>query len=112
MKIDVEQKTGYCVVRPHGSITGEDSHQFLDTVLKQLESDHPRVVLDISQVTFVSSVGLGDMVRIVTQANSQSGKVILASPAPFVDDVLKTTRLDRFFDVVPTVAEAATKITK
>jgi anti-anti-sigma factor len=68
------------------------------------------VVLDLAGVPFVNSAGLGDLVRLVAQANVQEARVILASPSAYLGGVLELTKLDRFFETSPTVAEAVQRL--
>jgi anti-sigma B factor antagonist len=70
-----------------------------------------KVVLDLSGVTYVSSAGLGDLVRVTALANTRQARVSLAGLVPFVDGVLKATRLDRFFDIAPDVDVAINRLT-
>ncbi|QDV90866.1 Putative anti-sigma factor antagonist [Phycisphaerae bacterium RAS2] len=112
MQIDVQHHGAIPVVRAFGDLTGGNNTLLVDEVVKLLDQGKTRLVLDLSHVAFIGSLGIGDLVRVVTQANSMGGKVILAALSPFVDGVLKTTKLDRFFDVSPSVDEAVGRIGK
>ena len=50
------------------------------------------------------------MVRVTALANTQHARLSLAALSPFVDGVLKATRLDRFFDIVPDVDVAINRM--
>jgi anti-sigma B factor antagonist len=110
MQIDVQQHGTVPVVRVFGDLTGGSDHKLVDEVIKLLDAGRLRVVLDLSHVAFIGSLGIGDLVRIATQANTQGGHVVLAALTPFVDGVLKTTKLDRFFDVALTVEDAVARM--
>lgn len=103
MKMFVEERGKAKVVFLSGSMTGGEEHEWVGPVTKLLDEPGARVVLEMSGVSYVSSAGLGELVRITALANSQGSKLVLACLTPFVDGVLKTTRLDKFFEVAKDV---------
>ncbi len=110
MKVSVEERCGVQVVHLSGSMTGGDESNWVFEVTKLLDQTNAKIVLDLAGVSYVSSSGLGDMVRVTALANTQHAKLSLAALSPFVDGVLKATRLDRFFDVVPDVDVAINRM--
>jgi anti-sigma B factor antagonist len=110
MKVDVEDRSGVSLVHVFGHLIGGDDSELLRKVTGLIDRSNARVVLDLSGVEFISSAGLGDLVRITAQANSQAARLVLASPSPFVAGVLETTRLTRFFDICPTVEAAIARL--
>jgi len=65
-----------------------------------------RIVLDLSDLEYVDSSGLGAFVRLMKEARAQGGDVRLVDPTEGVRKVLELTRLNRVFDVKGSVAEA------
>lgn len=108
MTFDIEERGGVQIIRLHGELAGDDSDDFVEAVTNLLGGPGVRIVLDLHDVPFMRSDGLGVLVRVTAQANVQEGHLILANPSPFVAGVLNTTRLDRFFEICPTV-DAAVK---
>ena len=103
---EVEQHAEVPVIRLHGELTG-DENEFIEAATGLLR--RPGVVLDLADVPFMNSMGLGELVRIVAQGNVQEARVVLASPSPFVAGVFQTTQLDRYFEIRPTL-DAAVKV--
>ena len=110
MTMQVDNHAGVSVVRVAGDLTGRDGGEVFSTVSKLLEQDKPRIVIDLTSVSMISSAGVGDLVRITAQANSQHGRVLLANPSPFVKGVFGTTKLDTFFEVFPDVDGALSEL--
>lgn len=110
MKISVEERFGVHVVHLGGSMTGGEEGNWLPEVTRLVDQNNAKIVLDMADVTYVSSAGLGDLVKITALANTQQAKLALAAVTPFVDGVLKATRLDRFFDVAPDVDVAINRM--
>lgn len=64
------------------------------------------VIIDLAFVDFLSSLGLGTLVRSAKAQMSRQGKVVLFSPQPHVAKVLETTQVDRIVPVVYDFEEA------
>ena len=99
MPIDVKNISGVSTVRPEGDLTGGDGGAFVDTVKRLLDRGSARVIIDLGAVDLISSAGLGDLVHLNAQANTQGGRLLMARPQPFVSGVFDTTKLNRFFEV-------------
>src|SRR5262245_42060002 len=56
-------------------------------------SDNPRVVLNLEEVEFVSSLGIRALLLFRRHVRQRGGQLLLCSPAAEVADVLITTRL-------------------
>jgi anti-anti-sigma factor len=64
------------------------------------------VIIDLALVDFLSSLGLGTLVRSAKAQMSRHGKVVLLSPQPNVAKVLETTQVDQILPVVYDFEEA------
>jgi anti-anti-sigma factor len=64
------------------------------------------VIIDLSLVDFLSSLGLGTLVRSAKAQMSRQGRVVLLSPQPHVAKVLETTQVDQIVPVVYDFEEA------
>jgi anti-sigma B factor antagonist len=110
MIIEVESRSGASIVRLKGDLNGKDGGHFVKTVTDLLDGGCSKLVLDLGQVPLVASAGLGELVRVTAQANTQGGRVVLANVTPFVAGVLDTTKLDSFLQVFPDVEAAIAKL--
>lgn len=64
------------------------------------------VIVDLSLLDFLSSLGLGTLVRSAKAQMSRHGKMVLLSPQPHVAKVLETTQVDQILRVVYDFEEA------
>jgi len=69
-----------------------------------------RVVLDLADVPYINSAGISELVQLAAAANTRGAHLVLAQPSAFVEQVLETTHLDRFFELAPTLDEAVQKL--
>lgn len=79
--------------------------QFKDAMRVTLLPGAPRAILDLSEVEFIDSSGLGAIVAAM-KAMSPGQRLDLAGLAPMVDKVFRLTRMDTIFALYPTLAEA------
>jgi anti-sigma B factor antagonist len=101
----VDQIGGCAVVRAGGEIDSHTVHAFHEVVTKA-SSLASRVVIDLTQVTFVDSSGLGGLILARKNARERGGSVSLVSPPPMVRRLLGSTRLHDVFDIYDSLAEA------
>ncbi len=108
MELEIEKSSpgGVQVLRLSGQLTGGENDPLVLTVTELLAEPKPKIVLDFAGVSHVNSAGLGELVRLVAQANVQGGRIILAHLPPYVAGVLEMTRLDRFFEIAADPEEA------
>ena len=81
----------------------------LDRELRLLSEIKPppmRVVIDLSEVGFVASVGIGVLVRFHQELRKSGGKVVLAGLRPLVLDAFRRANLERLFEFHESADEA------
>src|SRR5439155_6535182 len=64
------------------------------------------LVLDLSELSSISSVGLGVLIRFRNEIEGKGGKIKLAALRPQVMDTFKFAKLDRIFEIHPTTDAA------
>ncbi|WP_018720080.1 STAS domain-containing protein [Salinispora fenicalii] len=79
----------------------------LRTALSKATEHDGRVVVDLSAVEQIDSVGLGLLVRARQEARQRGAELCLHAPSRFVLTVLHTMRLDTAFPVVTDQPNAA-----
>jgi anti-sigma B factor antagonist len=87
-------------------VLGEESASLRDLVKTTL-TESKRVVLDLSDVFFIDSAGVGLLARLFASAQMAGGALKLANLSPRMQDMLKITRLFLVFEIFDTAEEAA-----
>ncbi len=105
----VEKKVGpVTVLELSGRITlGEESTQ-LRSKLKTLLTGKPGLVLDMANVSYIDSAGLGTLVASFTSAANQGVRMVLANLTKRLQEQLSITKLVTVFEAFDSV-EAAVK---
>jgi anti-sigma B factor antagonist len=106
LKVATQTKDGILVVDCVGRIVfGEESSLLRDTVKKAI-SQNNRIVLNLGEVSYIDSGGLGTLVALRTTAQNAGGTIKLTNLTKRVDDLLQVTKLLTVFDVYNSEAEA------
>jgi anti-sigma B factor antagonist len=102
-----KEVSGVLVLQMSGRITlGDESNQ-LRTKLKDILSEgKTRMVLDLAEITYIDSAGLGTLVSGFTSAQNQGASLKLANLTKRFHEQLSITKLVTVFDVYPTVEDA------
>lgn len=69
------------------------------------------LVVDLSQVSFMASMGLRTLMVGARAQSELGGRLVLASPQPNVEKVLKESGIGDIIGVYPTIEAAAAAIT-
>ena len=99
LRMSTRQVDGVLVVDCSGRVMfGEESASLRDTV-KKLLAQSPKVVLNLHEVNYIDSGGLGTLVSLYTTARNAGGAVKLARLSQRVGDLLQITKLLTIFEV-------------
>jgi anti-sigma B factor antagonist len=102
----VEQQEGVTVVAPKGRLDMASAPEFRESVKRLVESGSGRMVVDLHDVSFVDSSGLGAIVGGLKAARNAGGDLRIARANQQVLLVLDLTSLNRVLKPYETVEEA------
>ena len=88
------------------NLEGDTSIAFKDSLKVLIADGHARVVVDLGNVGFMDSQGLGALISCLKVLRQVEGSFVLTNLSEPVEAVLRITRLIRVFDVQPTVEDA------
>jgi len=104
---------GVAVVEMEGRIVlGEESTALREKVKSLLASGQKKIVLNMDNVTYIDSSGLGALVASHTSARSQGAALKLSNLGSKFTEILQVTKLYTVFEVLPTEAAAIASCTK
>jgi anti-sigma B factor antagonist len=88
------------VVDFSGKITlGEGSSVLRNTIRGLLDRGHRKILLNLADVDYIDSSGIGELVSAYTAVRTASGEMKLLQLTRRVHDILQITRLFTVFDV-------------
>ena len=92
-------------------VFGEETAALREKV-KSLISQDSRIVLNLADVTYIDSGGLGTLVALYTTARNAGGSIKLARLTKRVGDLLQVTKLLTVFEVYNSEEEAVQSFRK
>lgn len=113
MKASTRQVNGVAIVDLSGRITlGEGSVVLRDTVREILGKGEKKILLNLGDVTYIDSSGIGELVSAFTTVRNQGGDLKLLKLTKKVHDLLQITKLYTVFDVKDDEAQAVAAFKK
>ncbi|HEY5177810.1 MAG TPA: STAS domain-containing protein [Terriglobales bacterium] len=113
MKASTRQVDGVTIVDLSGRITlGEGSVVLRDTVKDLLGKGQKKILLNLGDVSYIDSSGIGELVSAFTSVRNQGGELKLLNLTKKVHDLLQITKLYTVFDVKDDEATAITAFGK
>ncbi len=100
MKASTRQVDGITIVDLSGRITlGEGSVVLRDTIKDLLSKGQKKILLNLGDVSYIDSSGIGELVSAFTSVRNQGGELKLLHLTKKVHDLLQITKLYTVFDV-------------
>jgi anti-sigma B factor antagonist len=98
---------GVAVVELDGRIVlGEESNSLREKLKSMVAAGKKKIVLNMAEITYIDSAGLGALVAAHVSAKTQGASVRLCNLGKKFHDVMQVTRLLTVFDVYDTQAAA------
>jgi anti-sigma B factor antagonist len=100
MKASNRQVNGVTVVDMSGRITlGEGSVVLRDSIRDLVAKGQKKILLNLGDVTYIDSSGIGELVSAFTTVRNQGGELKLLHLTKKVHDLLQITKLYTVFDI-------------
>jgi len=102
MKLDERVSGDVTIITITGEITlsaGGDV-QLKDKIQSLLQQGRKKILLDMGNVSYVDSAGLGQLVQATVTATKNGGKLKLLNLTKRLNDLLVVTKLSTVFDVI------------
>lgn len=107
MKIKTNERYEAVVIELKGNVMGgEDTKDFTELLHKLIGEGKNKIVIDLSDVKFMNSSGLGMLISGLTTMKKAEGNLKLARVTDKIESLLIITKLITIFESFDTVDEA------
>jgi anti-sigma B factor antagonist len=107
MQIHQRSNGDVTIIDLNGKMTlGEGDELLRDKVNSLIQQGQKKLVLNLANVPYIDSAGLGEIVRTYTTVSRQGGALKLLSLTKRITDLLAITKLLTIFETFDTEAEA------
>jgi anti-sigma B factor antagonist len=96
-----------------GDLIGEENGpEIIESVNDTLSNNIVKCAVDISDVRYINSSGIGVLITILTKFRNKGGDVVLVNPSEHVKKLLVITKLNAIFSISDTLEEAKEELNK
>jgi len=101
MNFAQEIRSNTLILRISGDLIGEDNGtRLIEAVAEALTHKVPTCIIDISDLRYINSSGIGVLITILTKFRNKGGEVYLMKPSENVKKLLVITKLNAIFQVI------------
>jgi anti-sigma B factor antagonist len=112
MQIEERVVQNVTILDLKGKITlGEGDEALKDKINSLILQNHKRILLNLADVPYIDSAGLGEIVRTYTTVSRQGGQLKLVNLTKRITDLLAITKLLTVFETFDTEKEALQSFT-
>lgn len=107
MKYNHTIKDDILILNLKGDLIGEDSGvDIIELVNDQIQKGLKLCMVDISELRYINSSGIGVLITILTKFRNKGGEVCLLKPSESVQKLLIITKLNAIFSIAEDEASA------
>lgn len=111
MDIDVTRQRQAAIFTPQGRIEGSNADQFQEEITRALRPTDEAIIIDLHQVSYVSSAGLRAFAIIAKHLKSNGLGFALTRANKSIKDVITITGFTQIMDVHDTTDDALARLT-
>ncbi|MGA2592097.1 MAG: STAS domain-containing protein [Bryobacteraceae bacterium] len=99
LKINVRESGNVVILDLNGRITiGEEASSLRDTIRELLDSGQKNILLNLAEVSYIDSTGLGQFVGSYATVTSRGGQLKLLNLQKKLHELMQVTKLITVFD--------------
>ena len=106
MSIEVCRNSELTIITLSGRFDSLLAKEFKSCVVRLIETNQVKLIIDMGAVNFIDSSGLGALVGCLKTISKEKGEVRIAALTPEVRTIFELTRLHRIFDMFETLDAA------
>jgi anti-sigma B factor antagonist len=106
LQINSQVLNGVPIVSLHGELDSYSAVRLRQTLEILVEADRPMLLIDMVELDYIDSSGLGVLVAALKQISDRAGMLGLIGPNADIVRILRITGLNKLFTVYGNEAEA------
>ena len=106
MSVKMENKNGLTVCHVEGEIDINSSPAIKKAFDRILSAKTPKIIVNLSKVTYVDSSGLATLVEILKNMRSYGGRLRLTNLSSKIKSLFEITKLEKLFEIMADEEEA------
>ncbi len=94
------------VIKADGGLNAQTAEGFVEDLEKLVDAGLRKIIVDCSELDYISSFGLGVLIRLHGRLARHGGNVKIASVKGMIVEVMRLTKLNKLFEIYPDVSRA------
>jgi len=99
LELNISSKDGFPVASTKGNLDELAREPFREKLHPLVGQKGTRLIMDLSGSQRVNSPGIGNLVALNADANTNGSSVVFCNLQPYVSMVIGVTKLDKFFNI-------------
>lgn len=113
MNFSFKTENSVMLIQFSGDLIGEENGpEIIEAVNNEIMNNVNLCAVDISDVRYINSSGIGVLITILTKFRNKDGEVVLVNPSDHVKKLLIITKLNAIFTIADSVEEAINELKK
>ncbi len=111
MEFLVREENGVTILGLSGRLDLASGSALKERIKSVFEQNKTSIHLNLSQVEFINSSGLGALVSIMKETRLRKGRLTISNLASYVQEIFEITQLSHIFEIFVTEEEALNSYT-
>ena len=111
MDISAERHNGTLIVAANGRVDGSNAQEFHNSLEAVLGADDSGVVLDLGELTYISSAGLRVVLLVAKTVQKQRARLVVCSLPPSIRELFEISGFDKIIPVYESQTKAVAGLT-
>ena len=94
------------LINVFGEVSFENHSEFRESMLRNIQGDESIIIIDMENLTYLSSMGLGVIVKAYSESKRQGKKLVLSSLQDNIKKLFTITKLERIINIYKSMEEA------
>lgn len=113
MNFEFYKKDDIMFITFDGDLIGEENGpEIIEAVSESISEGIVKCAVDISDVRYINSSGIGVLITILTKFRNKGGETIIVNPSDHVKKLLAITKLNAIFTIVDDLEMAKQELEK
>jgi anti-anti-sigma factor len=106
IEISLRDEDGLTIAKIEGNLDETAKGPFRELLHPVVGKKGARLIVDLSGSARINSAGIGNLVALTADANTNDSKAVFCNLQPYFAMVIGVTKLDRYFEIVTDLAAA------
>lgn len=106
MEIKLTESNGVAILNLQGRLDLSSGSALKEQLKTLFNDDKTNVHLNLADVEFINSSGLGSLVSVMKETRLRKGRLTLSNLASYVQEIFDITQLSHIFEIYATQEEA------